>query len=179
MTERGTAVHRVSDIIGKPVVSAESGDRLGSVSDALVEPEGVSVVGLVVGGGVLAKEHVLPFGDIQTLGGDTVLARTHAGVVAPREWRRGGVKATRSSKLRGRPVLTAGGEKLGEVSDLLVDEHTGAFDGLEISAHQLAGLRTKRSIVRARDQIRIGRDAVVVPEAALESGDDGADPDAA
>ena len=98
-------MYRVSEIIGKTVVSAESGDRLGSVSDALVEEGGGRVVGLVLGSGVFAKEHVMPFHDVQTLGGDAVLARTDAGMLAPREWRKSGVKATRSSDLRGRAVV--------------------------------------------------------------------------
>jgi sporulation protein YlmC with PRC-barrel domain len=100
----------VSEIIGKPIVSAETGDRLGSVSDALVEDGGVKVVALVIRSGMLAKDRVLPFRDIQTLGGDTVLARTDSGVRGPRDWHRAGVKAMRTSELTGKPVVTAGGQ---------------------------------------------------------------------
>ena len=160
-------MHRVSEIIGKPIVSAETGDRLGSVSDALLEDGGANVVALVIGGGLLAKEHVLPFRDIQTLGGDTVLARTDAGIRSPQEWRRSGVKATRSSEIRGKPVVTIGGQRLGEVSDLLVNDETGAFDGVEVAEPRFGGLRTKRAILRASEEMRIGRDAVVVPDSAI------------
>ena len=160
-------MHRLSEIIGKPIVSSETGDRLGSISDALVEDGGVNVVALVIGGGLLAKEHVLPFRDIQTLGGDTVLARTDAGIRSPQEWRRSGVNATRSSELRGKPVVTVGGQRLGEVSDLLVNGETGTFAGVEVAEPRFGGLRTKRAILRASEEMRIGPDAVVVPDNAL------------
>ena len=72
-------MHRVSEIIGKPIVSAETGDRLGNVSDALLADGGVNVVAIVLGGGLLGKERVLPFHVIQTLGGDNVLREEAAG----------------------------------------------------------------------------------------------------
>jgi uncharacterized protein YrrD len=165
-------MYRVSDLIGKTVVSAETGNRLGSVSDALLEEGGRRIIGLVLGSGLLAHEHVMPFEDVQTLGGDAVLARTEAGMLGPRQWRKSGAKTTRSSELRGREVVTAGGERLGSVSDLLVDEKSGAFDAVEVAwGHRLVGLRSRHSLVRASRDLRIGPHAVVVPDGAL--GDDG------
>jgi uncharacterized protein YrrD len=167
-------VYRVSQIIGKTVVSAETGDRLGSVADALLEDGGRRVVGLVLASGLLAKQHVMPFDNIKTLGGDAVLVRTEAGMVGPREWRRSGVKATRSSELRGRDVVTAGGERLGTVSDLLIDEKTGAFGAVEIAwGHRLVGLRSRYALVPASADFRIGRHAMIVPDSALDHEDDG------
>lgn len=169
-------MYRMSDIIGKAVVSAETGNRLGSVSDALVDESGGRVVGLVLGSGILSKEHVMPFEQVQTLGGDAVLARTDAGMLGPGEWRKSGVKTTRSSELRGRAVVTATGERLGTVSDLMVDEKSGAFDGFEVArGHRLAGLRSRHSVVRASTSVRIGPDAIIVPNGALDDGDDSDD----
>ena len=54
------------------------------------------------------------------------------------------------------------------MSDLLVDE-TGAFQGLEVSrGHPLVGMRSRHSVVRASEQIRIGPHVVVVPNDTLE-----------
>jgi uncharacterized protein YrrD len=164
-------VYRVSRIIGKTVVSAETGDRLGSVSDALLEDGGRRIVGLVLGSGLLAKEHVMPFDDVQALGGDAVLARTDAGIVGPREWRKSGTRTMRSSELRGREVVTAGGQRLGTVSDLLVNEKTGAFDAVEVAWGGVAGLRSRHSLVPASRDFRIGPHAVIVPDGVLDDGD--------
>lgn len=166
-------MRNVSELIGKPVISVETGDKLGNVADALLADGDVRLVALVISGGLLGKEHVLPFRDIQTLGGDTILVRSQSGVVGAREWRESGTRATRSSSLKGRPVVTATGHRLGEVSDFLIDDQTGAFDALEIAASDLGGLRTKRSLVRPGPEIRIGPDAVVVPESATTAPDAG------
>lgn len=170
-------MQNVSELIGKPVISVETGDKLGSVSDALLADGDVRLLALVIGGGLLGKEHVLPFRDVQTLGGDTILVRSQSGVVGAREWRETGVLATRSSALKGRPVVTAAGHRLGEVSDLLVDEQTGAFDALEVAASDFGGLRTKRSLIRPGGDIRIGPDAVVVPETAVPPSEVREEPD--
>jgi uncharacterized protein YrrD len=169
-------VHRVSEIIGKPIVSTETGDQLGSVSDALVAGE--RVVGLVVGVGLFAKEHVLPFGNVQTLGGDTVLARTEPDMPEPAQWRHSGVKPTRCSAILGKPVVTTGGRRLGEVSDLLINAQTGTFGQIEVMAHGMAGLRTGCLVVCGSEHARIGPDTIVVPDAAIEdpNTEDGRNP---
>jgi uncharacterized protein YrrD len=152
--------------MGKPIVSAETGDQLGSVSDALAANK--RVVALVVGLGVFAKEHVLPFANVHTLGGDTVLASSESDMRGPAEWRQSGVKSTRCSDILGKPVVTTGGSRIGEVSELLIDEQTGVFGAIEVTAHSLSGLRTRRSILHWSERVRIGPDTVVVPDMALE-----------
>lgn len=159
----------VKGLIGKAIISVESGDRLGSISDALMDDATVSLVGLVISGGVLGREHVVPFRDVQTLGGDAVLVRSASGVLGAREWRDAGGAATRSSTLKGRPVVTATGHRLGEVSDQLVDEQTGAFGALEVATADFGGLRTRHSQVRAGANIKIGPDAIVVPDGSTDA----------
>lgn len=177
MSDGGRTVQNVSELIGKPVISVDTGDKLGSVSDALLADSDVRLLALVIGGGMLGKEHVLPFRDVQTLGGDTILVRSQAGVVGAREWRESGAAATRSSTLKGRPVVTATGHRLGDVSDFVVDDLTGAFDALEVAATDFGGLRTKRSLIRPGAEIRIGPDAVVVSETAATHTEARGDPE--
>lgn len=160
-------MYRVSEMIGKPVVSTATGAKLGTVSDALLEAGGVRLTALVVGGGVFSKEHVLPLSDIQTFGRDAVLARTDEHLMDARTWRQSGVEATRSSALRGRRVVTTSGEEIGQVSDFLIDDQTGQFRGLEVEAHSLGGFRTRRVVIPPEPAPRIGPDAIVVNEAVL------------
>ena len=162
-------MYRVSDMIGKTVVSVNSGEKLGTISDALLEPEGVGLIALVIGSGLLGKERVLPLTDIQTLGRDTVLARTDEHLMNAREWRESDVSATRSSAVKGRRVVTADGREIGHVSDFLVDETTGAFGGLEVESRSLAGLRTHRQMILASAAPKVGPDAIVVDQAALDA----------
>lgn len=170
-------MYRLSDMIGKPVVSTGSGDKLGTVSDALLDASAATVIGLVVRHGLVSKEHVLPLADVQTVGRDAVLARTDEHLMSSREWRNGEVEATRSSSVRGRRVVTAAGEHVGSVIDILVDEQTGGVAGIEVESHSFGGLRTRRSVLPADAAPRIGPDAVIVrdgvrPQGDPEGGDD-------
>lgn len=157
-------MYRVSDMIGKPVVSTRSGDKLGTISDALLDASRVELVGLIVRHGLIPKEHVLPLGDVQTVGRDAVLAATEEHLLSSREWRERDEDAIRSSALRGRRVVTAAGEQVGTVSDFLVDEGTATLQGIEIESHSLAGLRSHRAVLSPRAAPRIGPDAVIVQE---------------
>lgn len=157
-------MHRVSDIVGKPIISAETGDKLGSVSDGLIDNARNELVGLVIGGGVFGKEQVLPYADVQTVGGDTVLARAGSGVLSREEWRGQERDHTRSSALKGRPVVTAGGQKVGVVGDILIDEGSGRLDSLEVASADFGGLVTRRALLPRAPDMRIGQDAVVVPD---------------
>lgn len=164
-------VFRLGEVIGKTVVSVTSGAKLGTISDALLQPGGEGVIALVLGGGLLAKEHVLPLTDVQTFGTDTVLARTDEHLMSAREWRQSEVSAVRSSAVRGRRVVTASGREIGHVSDFVVDEKSGAFGGIEVESHSLAGLRTERRTIPATATPRVGPDAIVVADSALDETD--------
>lgn len=76
---------RATHLIGKPVVSAATGERLGTVSDLLLDDAGTSLVGLVLSHGWLKGEHVLPAESLQTLGTDAVVSRSNE-TVAAKEW---------------------------------------------------------------------------------------------
>jgi len=78
---------RVSDLLGKAVVSASSGERLGTVSDVLLDEVDHHMVGLVVRRGMMKTEHVLPSSAVQTFGRDTVVSRTGDALVSAKEWR--------------------------------------------------------------------------------------------
>lgn len=77
---------RALDVIGRPVVTAGSGQKLGTVSDLLLDEVDATVIALVVRHGVLKTESVLPVAAVQTLGTDAVVSRSSE-LVSAREWR--------------------------------------------------------------------------------------------
>lgn len=80
---------RATELIGKGVVSADTGERLGTVSDILLDESDHRLVGLVVRrGGLMKSEHVLPSAAIQTYGRDTVVSRTGQDLVTAKDWQR-------------------------------------------------------------------------------------------
>src|SRR5688500_7204338 len=77
---------RATEIIGKPVVSADSGEKLGTVSDLLLDDTGTGLVGFVLRHGMLKSEKVLPADAVMTLGVDAVVSRTTE-LVEAKAWR--------------------------------------------------------------------------------------------
>ena len=79
---------RATDVIGKPVVSADTGRKLGTVADMLLDDTGRALVGLVIRHGVLRGEHVLSADDVQSLGTDAVVSRSDR-LITAKEWHQG------------------------------------------------------------------------------------------
>ena len=155
-------VYHVNEIIGKSVVTTGAGEKLGTVADALFDTDARRLVGFVIGNGVLATERVLPLGDVETIGRDTVLVRTSEHMMSPREWRHADTSAVRCSHLKGRRVVTADGREIGHAHDLLVEEGGGALSAIEVEERWLGGLRHRLHIMGGPPPPQIGPDVIVV-----------------
>jgi uncharacterized protein YrrD len=155
---------KVSEVVGRPVVSVDSGERVGRVVDVLLNAESQQLVGVVLAGGVFGAEQVLLYSDTQTLGRDAVLARRRSAILDTDTWRQKGVEVVRSSTLRGRRVLTNAGHELGTVADVYVDGDSGRVEAFEVHGAAFAGLIETRARVPLGDGVTVGADAVLVPE---------------
>ena len=80
------ATKRATDVIGKTVVSATTGEKLGTVGDVLFDENTREFLGLVVRHGVLRTEDVLPADAVQSLGADAVVSRSDH-LTSAKEWR--------------------------------------------------------------------------------------------
>ena len=156
-------MHKVSELVGKPIVSAESGEQIGKVADVLLDQQSLHVLGIVIEGGLFASEHVLPFSDVQTLGKDAVVARSGTGVVGPKEWHQRAIEGVRTSALKHKRVLTTSGRALGEIHDVLLDE-TGIVEGFEVTGSRLSRLMGRHSLLPQASGITVGADAVIVSD---------------
>lgn len=79
-------VKRATELIGKPVVSADTGEKLGTVGDLLLDDGSGNLVGLVLRHGMMRSEDVMPASAIQTLGADAIVSRS-AELIGAKEWR--------------------------------------------------------------------------------------------
>ena len=81
-------IHRMSDLIGKPIVAADGGEKLGTVSDLLIDEATNGFVGLVVRhGGLMKREDVLPAAAVQAMGRDAIVSRSSADLIDGKEWK--------------------------------------------------------------------------------------------
>jgi len=76
---------RATDVIGKAIVSADSGRKLGTVGDLLFDDSSRALIGLVVRHGLLHKEEVLSADQVQSFGADAVVSRSDQ-LISAREW---------------------------------------------------------------------------------------------
>ena len=77
---------RATDVIGKPLMSAASGEKLGTVTDLLLDESNMVLIGLVVSRGMLKGEHVLAISAVQTFGADAVVSRSND-LINAKQWR--------------------------------------------------------------------------------------------
>jgi uncharacterized protein YrrD len=158
-------VRRFKQLVGTSIVAAASGQKLGVVSDALIDHARHRLVGLVVRNGWVAAERVLPYAAVQTLGPDAVIAKSDE-LVDRRTWREQRVGASRASDLTGKRVVTESGRLLGTVSDVMIDERTGQVDGYDIAGRK--GPLAHHSMLTRVSDVRIGPDAIVVADTAAD-----------
>ena len=81
-------MQRMRNIVGKPIVAGDTGEKIGQVEDLLLDEVDSNFVGVIVkSGGWRQRESVLPVSDIQTFGRDAVIARSASGLIDGRAWR--------------------------------------------------------------------------------------------
>lgn len=156
---------RLSELIGRHVVSQDAGAKVGEVADVLID--GSRVVGIVLAGGVFASERVLPSSAVQMFGEDTVIASTATAILGPKEWSQSGVTAQRLSALRKKQILTTGGQMLGVVGDVLA-ETTGIIAAYDVENRKLGGLAKRHNLLPA-EGVTVGANALVVSEEAASA----------
>ena len=149
----------IDDLNGKTVVSMANGEKLGSVYDVLVDPESLKIAALIVsrGGVFQQKQALVPAPEINAWGKDAVLIKGEPSLLSEEEVadRKNWVRA--SNQIQGRPLVSAGGEKLGTIHNIVVNENG------QIVAYQVSG-GTFSSDKRVNAQMTqtLGGDVVIV-----------------
>jgi sporulation protein YlmC with PRC-barrel domain len=154
---------RLNEMIGKVIVSADTGAAVGHVVDLLLDKSRRHVAGVLVTDGVLSKQRVLPFGDVKTVGVDAIVARTVTTMCDARDWVRQGRPAHRSRSVLGKDVVTAEGARVGTLHGFVADERTGDIVALEIIRRRHGARLTQPALVQAVSRIQLTNDCVVLP----------------
>jgi uncharacterized protein YrrD len=80
-------MQRTSELQGRPIVASDAGEKVGTVSDVLIDERSGRVAGLVVGGGLFRSERVLPYEEIEVMGRDAIVIKSQVSVLDVRAWR--------------------------------------------------------------------------------------------
>ncbi|MHB8927966.1 MAG: PRC-barrel domain-containing protein [Bacillota bacterium] len=150
-------------IIGLPVISLQTGKKLGEVRDLLIGRRGDRLSGLrVVCKGRFSPKS-LRFRDIHSLGEDAVIVHDSTALLAPSRVRAAEAGARGPGAIIGKRVLTADGRDLGTIDDLVVDTVAGKVSGYEISDGFVRDVVDGKVILPVPPGMKVGQDAVIIP----------------
>lgn len=131
---------RLSNIAGLTAVADGTGRRLGLVERAVLKQDGQDAEGLILRmNGFMRRRRFVPYNSI-VLWGEVTVVVTAAETLSRRVPRREDVV--------GRHVLDTSGERLGWVTDALLEEATGRVLALEVSGGFLDDFVSGRTFVR-------------------------------
>jgi uncharacterized protein YrrD len=159
---------RVSDLIGKAIMSADRGERMGTVSDVLIDAAHGRAAALIVREGLLKRERVLPFDGVQVFGRDAVVVRPDTGALDADVWKERGVTARRASELRHKRVITSGGREVGAVNDFYLAD-SGAIEAYDVESAGFGGIVRRHARLPHTNDIAMGDDVMVVSDGAAEA----------
>lgn len=155
---------RISDVLGKPIVSADTAEKVGRVEDVLLDSSARQIVALLVGDAVMSRQHVLPFSEVRTIGRHAVIVRT-AAAIDVQQWLHDGHRTQGSRAITGKAVQSADGARLGVVNDLFADEDSGRVYALEVAIAPPGALRVRHALLHAGQEMELHGEVVLVPAA--------------
>ncbi|WP_310421751.1 PRC-barrel domain-containing protein [Chamaesiphon sp. VAR_48_metabat_135_sub] len=153
-----------SDIVGKPIVAYDTGEKVGRVRDLIFDQERNYLVALLVQeGGFMSDARVLPLLAIQSIGMDAAIVSRADNIIPAKSDPQVAAILARNNIMNGTHIMTVSGQDLGKMVDLYFDETTGAIEGYEVSGGIFADAYSGRSFVPAVQTLRIGENYAFVP----------------
>jgi uncharacterized protein YrrD len=161
-------VRKGKSIVGKDVLSLADGTRVETVSDVVIDPDGLRMVALVVDeGGFLSSSKAVPIDRVESFGKDAVVIADQRSVVSVADRAELKNLVERDDRLVGKKVFTVAGDKLGSISDIYFDESNGTIVGYEVSSGTLGDVAKGASYLPSDEITNIGPDVIYVePETA-------------
>ncbi|MFC4076851.1 PRC-barrel domain-containing protein [Salinithrix halophila] len=155
-------MRKSQDVIGLPVIHVETGKRLGVVKDLLFDEEQRLRGLLLECGGWIRRGRFIPIERIRSLGVDAVILNSEADIFPLSERQTGWTGlVTGERKLKGRPVLSAGGQAMGTVEDVYFWGEMGILSGYELSDGFFNDLREGRKVIRPETPLTWGEDVLI------------------
>ena len=152
------------DVIGKPVVAFDSGEKLETISDLIFDQDSNRLLGFLVDeGGWFSSSKVLAISDVQAIGLDAVIVSSKEAITTASDIPEIKQVLERNNILKDTRIMTLDGRDLGTMVDLYFDSQTGAVEGYEVSGGLFADAYSGRSFVPAPQTLKIGEDVAFVP----------------
>ncbi|MBW4469099.1 MAG: PRC-barrel domain-containing protein [Stenomitos rutilans HA7619-LM2] len=158
-----------SDVIGKVVVTYDTGLRIERIQDLIFDQESNQILGfLVQEKGVFRDARVILLEEVMAIGADAVVVASQASVIKAHKHPEIKAILRHNNVLKGTRILTTDGLNLGTLVDLFFDNRSGTVAGYESSGGLFSDVYSGRSFVPAPKTLKIGRDVAFVPPETAE-----------
>ncbi len=152
------------DMIGKPVIAYDAGDKFEVITDLIFDQVNNLLLGFLVDeGGFFTAARVLPLDQVQAIGPDAVIVPSRDSIAIAHAIPEIANVLDHNNILKGTRIMTVDGRDLGTMIDLYFDDQTGRIEGYEVSGGLFADAYSGRSFVPAPQTIRIGEDVAFIP----------------
>lgn len=152
------------DVIGKPVVSYNSGEKIATIKDLIFDQNENCLLGFLIDeGGWFSSAKVLPLYLVNAIGVDAVIVPSREAIAPSNDYANIHRILENDNILNGTRIMTTDGRDLGKLIDLYFDEKTGIVEGYEASGGMFADAYSGRSFVPAPQALKIGEDVAFVP----------------
>ncbi len=154
------------ELLRLPVIALPGGKKVGTVTDLVIDLDSRTLAGLAIGGPD-GEERLVPFNSIRRIGPQAIMVEEGFDRADDRVRERLQELAGNRIDVVGLKVLTEEGRLVGTVSDVTMDERTGALENYEVSGGALRDALVGRSHLSVASPTSVGDEYVVVPEGVL------------
>jgi uncharacterized protein YrrD len=157
-------LRKAHDLIGLPVLTVDSGKQIGQVKDLLVDPEW-NIRGIVLEVKMwFSALRYIPWEGIVAAGEDAITIPNESVIREFEHVEECHAFLEGSRKIKGLPVVTVGGLKLGVVEDVYLTQDWGKqIVGYELSEGFISDLKEGRRWLPMPVSATKGEDAIIVP----------------
>jgi uncharacterized protein YrrD len=152
------------DIVGKPLVAYDSGEKVETVVDLIFDQYDNRLLGFLIDeGGWFSNAKVLPLNLVKAIGVDAIIIQSKEAIALATDYPDIHKILESNNILNGTRIMTTDGRDLGTLIDFYFDEQTGIVEGYEASGGLFADAYSGRSFVPAPQTLKIGEDVAFVP----------------
>ncbi|MBN1934395.1 MAG: PRC-barrel domain-containing protein [Anaerolineae bacterium] len=156
------------DLIGMPIITMNLGENIGKVKDVLIDPTKLELAALVLPSKAFSKDTmVVPCTVIHVFGRDVILVKSNEAMVRDNTLH-GVASLLSTSKLKGRPIATEKGVKVGILNDIIIDG-VGQIVGYDLARVFVKGPVAQSKRVPTRITRSIGPDMIIVDSQQIDS----------
>lgn len=151
------------ELIGLRVIGVQDVTDLGKVIDLIFDQTADQCLGLVMSeGGLMSEAQVVPWSEIRTVGPDAIMVNASTSKVGVSGAPDLQAAMNADTSLSGDRLMTTGGNALGTLGDVYLDETTGRVQGYEVSGGLVSDVSSGKNYLPADAIPQVGRDTILV-----------------